>query len=150
MVIANKFLVYLTLFVVVHLACAVAQNLAVFSLTGAADYGSGIWAGTPVDGLLSFGRLNSYLDLAGIFFAMGDTLTGLFGLAVFNYSMFDGHSGAALWVITGLRTVMSVASGAVLLTIAQAIFQSGIFQSAAGVALVIGSVGVGTIINSLT
>ena len=146
---SNKFLAYLTLFFAVHAGCVVAQKMAVFGLSGAAVYGDSLWAGSPMDGVLSVFTLTSYLDLGAVFIAVGDTLTGLFGMAVFDYAMFDGHDGSALWIITALRTGMSASTGAVLLTIAQALFQSGIFQSTAGVALVLGSVGVGTILSSL-
>ena len=150
MVLSRPFIVFLTLALAVHAGCIAAQQLAVFALSGVAVYGDSFWAGTPVDGLLSFTRINSFLNLRGIFFALGNTLSGIFGLLVFNYGMFEGHSGAAQLLIALLRTVMSVATGAVTLTICQALFSSGIFQSTAGIALVIGSVGIATIISSLT
>ena len=146
---AGRFVAFLTLFLFVHLGCVMGQSLAVFSLTGAADYGDSIIAGTPMDGLLSFGRITSLFDVRGIFTAFGRTLTGLFGMVVFSYDMFLGHSGAAQWTISVLRMVMSVSSGSLILTIAQTIFSSGIFSSTAGIALVIGTVGVGALISSL-
>ena len=147
--VANRFVVFLTLFVAVHLGCAFGQNMAVFILTGFAEYGDSIIAGTPIEGLLSFGRITSIFNLRELFSAFGGTLVGLFGIAVFSYDMFLGHSGAALWAISVLRMVMSVSTGMLTLTIAQTIFSSGIFSSTAGIALVIGTIGVGTLISSL-
>ena len=149
MSIAGRFVGFLTVFTFVHLGCTLGQSMAVFALSGAADYGDSIIAGTPMDGLLGFSRVTSIFNVRQISTALGDTLTGLFGMAVFSYDMLVGHSGAAAWVIGAIRMVMSVSTSMVTLTIAQAIFSSGIFSSTAGIALVIGTVGVGTLVTSL-
>ena len=147
--VANRFVVFLTLYAFIHMGCVFGQKMAVFALSGDADYGSTIIAGTPIEGLLAFSRITSIFNLRELFTAFGGTLTGLFGMAVFSYDMFLGHSGAAQWVISALRIVMSVSTGMLTLTVAQTIFSSGIFSSTAGIALVIGTVGVSTLVSSL-
>ena len=147
--VANRFVAFLTLYAFIHMGCVFGQKMAVFALSGDADYGSTIIAGTPIEGLLAFSRITSIFNLRELFTAFGGTLTGLFGMAVFSYDMFLGHSGAAQWVISVLRIVMSVSTGMLTLTVAQTIFSSGIFSSTAGIALVIGTVGVSTLVSSL-
>ena len=147
--VASRFVVFLTLYAFIHVGCVFGQKMAVFALSGDADYGSTIIAGTPIEGLLAFSRITSIFNLRELFTAFGGTLTGLFGMAVFSYDMFLGHLGAAQWVISALRIVMSVSTGMLTLTVAQTIFSSGIFSSTAGIALVIGTVGVSTLVSSL-
>ena len=147
--VAGHFIAFLTLFAFVHMGCVFGQKLAVFALSGEAAYGASIIDGTPIEGLLAFSRITSIFNLRDLFTAFGGTLTGLFGMAVFSYDMFLGHSGAAQWVISVLRIVMSVSTGMLTLTVAQTIFSSGIFSSTAGIALVIGTVGVSTLVSSL-
>ena len=147
--VAGKFVGFLSLFLFIHVGLTFGQSMGVFVLTGGADYGESIISGTPIDGLLSFSRITSIFNVREIFTALGSTLTGLFGMAVFSYDMLVGHSGAAAWVIGVLRMVMSVATSMVTITIGQTIFSSGIFSSTAGIALVIGTVGVGTLVTTL-
>lgn len=133
-----------------HIGCIIGQKLATWWLTGASLFSGALWAGTPVDNLLSLFSLSSHLNVVEIFDSLGDTFIGLFQAAVFEYEMFEGHSGAAEYAVAVLRLGMSMLSGNLLLAIVQAIFQSGIFQSTAGIALVLGSVGIATIVSSLT
>ena len=147
--ISRKFGTFSALFIMLHLGCIFAQNLGVYALTGVADYGTGILDGTPIDDIFAFTRITSIFDLRQIFVAFGDTVTGLFGMMTYGYDWLSGHSGAALWIISIVRTAMGLVSGMVLLFIAQVIFNSGIFNSVGGLALVVGGTGISALISSL-
>lgn len=147
--ISGKFAGFAIVFIALHLGCILAQNLAVYSLTGAASYGDGILDGTPIDGLLSFGRVTSIFNLREIFVALSSTVTGLFNLMTFSYEWLNGHEGAALWLVSVIRAAMGLVSGMVLLFICQVVFNSGIFSSVGGLALVVGGTGISTLITSL-
>lgn len=140
---------FLTLFVALHLGCGLAQQFGVFALTGEGSYGAGMLAGTPLKDLLSFTEVHSIFNLRGVFTALSDTILGLFNLVTFNYDWMQGHKDAALYVLTGLRAAMSAVSGMILLYIAQMVFNSGIFNSPAGLALVVGGAGISAVISSL-
>ena len=147
--VSRKFGSFAALFILLHLGCIMGQNLAVYALTGVADYGTGILAGTPIDDLFAFTRITSIFNLREVFLAFGSTVTGLFGMMSYSYDWLSGHSGAALWVISIVRTAMGLVSGMVVLFIAQVIFNSGIFTSVGGLALVVGGTGISTLISSL-
>ena len=59
--IATPVVLYALLFGALHVAAVFSQNVAGFSLSGAADYGGSIWAGTPVDDLLAVRKLDFLL-----------------------------------------------------------------------------------------
>ncbi len=147
--ISTPVVLYAVLFGALHIAAIFTQNVAGFSLSGSADYGESIWAGTPVDDLLAIRKLDSYFDLRELFTAMGDMLVGLFSLAVFDYAAFQGQTGAALWFTALIKLVLSLSSSALLLTIIRQLFSTGIFNSAAGLALVVGGVGTAAIVSSV-
>lgn len=145
----QPYLVYAVFFLALHAAAVFAQNVAGYSLTGAADYGDSLWAGTPMDDFLAIRKLDSYFDLRALFTAMGDTLLGLFGLVVFDYAAFKGHAGAALLFVAVIKLVLSLSSSSLILTIIRQLFSTGIFNSAAGLAMVVGGVGVAAVISSV-
>ena len=147
--IQQPYLIYTVLFLAIHAAAVFAQNLAGYSLTGAADYGGSLWAGTPFDDLLAIRKLDSYFDLRALFTTLGDTWIGLFRAVVFDYEAFRGHSGAALLFVSLIRVLLSVSSAALILTIIRQLFSTGIFSSAAGLALVVGGVGIAAVISSV-
>ena len=147
--ISTPVVLYAIVFAALHVAAVFSQNVAGFSLSGAADYGDSIWSGTPVDDLLAIRKLDSYFDLRHMFTALGDTLFGLFRLVVFDYAAFQGHQGAALWFIALIKLALSLASSALLVTVIRQLFQTGIFNSTAGLAMVVGGVGAAAIISSV-
>ena len=147
--IQQPYLIYAVLFLAIHAAAVFAQNLAGYSLTGVADYGDSLWAGTPFDDLLAIRKLDSYFDLRALFTTLGDTWLGLFRVMVFDYAAFQGHAGAALLIVSLIRVLLSLSSSAMILTIIRQLFSTGIFNSAAGLALVVGGVGVAAIISSV-
>lgn len=149
---SGKFAAFAGVFIFLHLGCILAQNLALYSLTGQYTYGEGefaILSGTPIADVLSFAKLTSIFNLREVFTAMGDTLTGLFGMMSWQYEWLEGHTGAALWLISIVRGLMGLVSGMVLLFLAQTLFNSGIFSSVGGLALVVGGTGITTLITSL-
>ena len=73
--VASRFVVFLTLYAFIHVGCVFGQKMAVFALSGDADYGSTIIAGTPIEGLLAFSRIISIFNLRELFTAFGGTLT---------------------------------------------------------------------------
>lgn len=145
----QPYLVYSLLFLALHAAAVFAQNMAGYSLTGAADYGDSLWAGTPFDNFLAIRKLDSFLDLRALFTTFGETLIGLFQLVVFDYEGFQGHSGAALLFTSLITLLLSLSSSALILTIIRQLFGTGIFNSAAGLAMVVGGVGAAAIISSV-
>ena len=147
--VSTPVVLYALLFAALHIAAIFAQNMAGFALSGAADYGDSIWSGTPVDDLLAVRKIDSYFDLPGLFATLGDTLFGLYRLAVFDYAAFQGHEGAALWFVAVIKLVLSLATSALTITIIRQLFQTGIFNSAAGLAMVVGGVGAAAVIASV-
>jgi len=148
--IEQPFLVYAVLFLALHAAAVFAQNMAGYSLTGAADYGDSLWSGTPLDDFLAIRKLDSYFDLRALFTALGDTLIGLFRLVVFDYEAFKGHSGAALLFVSLITLLLSLSSSSLILSVIRQLFSTGIFNSAAGLALVVGGVGIAAVISTVT
>lgn len=150
--ISGKFATFMAVFVFLHLGCILAQNLGQYALTGQYEYGTdgiAILHGTPIADALAFGTLTSIFNLREVFTAMGDTLTGLFGMMTWDYEWLRGHEGAALWLVSIVRAAMGLVSGMVLLFLAQVLFNSGIFSSVGGLALVVGGTGITTLITSL-
>lgn len=145
----QPYLVYSILFLAVHAAAIFSQNMAGYSLTGAGNYGDSLWAGTPMDDFLAIRKLESYLDLRALFTTLGNTLIGIFGLVVFDYAAFQGHSGAALLFTSLIKLLLSLSSSALIITVIRQLFSTGIFNSAAGLAMVVGGVGVAAIISSV-
>ena len=68
---------------------------------------------------------------------------------MFDYAAFQGHAGAALWFVALIKLVLSLATSALVLTIIRQLFATGIFNSAAGLAMVVGGVGAATVIASV-
>ena len=147
--ISTPAVLYALLFGALHVAAVFSQNVAGFSLSGVADYGDSIWAGTPVDDLLAVRKLDSYFDLRQLFTVLGDTFFGLYRLATFDYAAFQGHEGAAVWFVAVIKLVLSLSTSALTITVIRQLFQTGIFNSTAGLAMVVGGVGIASVIGSL-
>ena len=148
----------LSIFLAMHAGFGIVQLAVLYFSADIATYGgeSGFLEYTPLSALVSNARDNSQaadpLDFPGLFgriTSVGDTV---YGLLSFDYGIVTDITpadGMVHWVAVFFRLISWFSTAALTLAIAQFIFSSGILQSTAGLAMVIGGVGVTGVLTAL-
>lgn len=146
-------------FAAMHIAFALVHMAALYFGSGVENYGGslGFLANTPLGRMVGDGATDPYIESTTNFKQifdfiknLGDTLNGLFS---FNYGIVTDHfqpeDGLLYWLAVVFRVIGWAASLHLGASIAQMVFQSGILQSNAGLAVVTGIVGIGGALSAL-
>ena len=139
----------LTAFLAMHIGFGLAHLSVEYMGSGTANYGgeAGFLAHTPVRSYFEESpmRVNDPLAFRALFNHITDLADTVWGLLAFDYEVLTDvqpSDGAMYWVAQVFRLINWVSAMALVVMIARFIFSSGIMQSTAGLALVVGGVGI--------
>ena len=139
----------LAIFVAMHVAFGVVQLAMFYFSSDIVTYGgeAGFLSYTPLRSIVGdgVGQQADLLDVKALFGHIADLGDTVYGLLSFEYEIVTDiapSDGLVYWVALVFRMVSWFSTLAVTISMAQLIFSSGILQSTAGLALVLGGIGI--------